>query len=208
MTRTVKKPEERRADIIKAACYLFQTKKYSKTTMHDVMDRLGIAKGTIYHYFPSKEALLEAVVIAIADSTIEHMSAFVEKTGGNALEKIEGLIKIGAMASNDGEMLSHLHLPGNEALHTHLLAVLILKQAPLYEKLIRQGCKEGVFQTEVPLECAEFILSGVQFLTDRGIYAWQQKDLNRRVNAFPRLIEQQLKAPARSFEFMKKYIHT
>ena len=136
------------------------------------------------------------------------MSALVEKTQGNALEKIEGLIKIGNMASQNGEILSHVHLPGNEALHTHLLAVIILKQAPFYGKLIRQGCKEGVFQTEAPLECAEFILSGIQFLSDRGIYAWEQKDLSRRANAFPRLIEQQLKAPARSFEFMKKYIHT
>ena len=62
MTRTVKKPEERRADIVKAARYLFQTKEYSKTTMNDVIERLGIAKGTIYHYFSSKESLLEAVV--------------------------------------------------------------------------------------------------------------------------------------------------
>ena len=82
----------------------------------------------------------------------------------------------------------------------------LIKQAPLYAKLIRQGCEEGLFQTEAPLECAEFILSGIQFLTDRGIYPWTQEDLMRRIRAFPKLIEQQLKAPAGSFQFLVEAI--
>lgn len=202
MIRTVKKPEERRADIIQAARHLFQTQEYSKTTMQDVIESLGIAKGTIYHYFPSKEALLEAVVADMVDSIIEQLSDLIENSKGNALEKIKQVIKMGNIASKNEEILSHLHRPGNEAMHTRLLAETILKQAPLYEKLIRQGCDEGLFKTEAPLECAEFMLTGIQFLTDRGIYAWSGQDLNRRINAFPRLIEQQLKAPPGSFQFI------
>lgn len=202
MIRTVKKPEERRADIIQAARHLFQTQEYSKTTMQDVIESLGIAKGTIYHYFPSKEALLEAVVADMVDSIIEQLSDLIENSKGNALEKIKQVIKMGSIASKNEEILSHLHRPGNETMHTRLLAETILKQAPLYEKLIRQGCDEGLFKTEAPLECAEFMLTGIQFLTDRGIYEWSGQDLNRRINAFPRLIEQQLKAPPGSFQFI------
>lgn len=202
MIRTVKKPEERRADIIQAARHLFQTQEYSKTTMQDVIESLGIAKGTIYHYFPSKEALLEAVVADMVDSIIEQLSDLIENSKGNALEKIKQVIKMGNIASKNEEILSHLHRPGNETMHTRLLAETILKQAPLYEKLIRQGCDEGLFKTEAPLECAEFMLTGIQFLTDRGIYEWSGQDLNRRINAFPRLIEQQLKAPPGSFQFI------
>jgi AcrR family transcriptional regulator len=202
MTRTVKRPEERRADIIQAARYLFQTQEYSKTTMQDVMTELGIAKGTIYHYFPSKEALLEAVVEEMVDTNIEQLANLIEKSKGNALEKLQHVIQLSNIASKNEEILSHLHRSGNEAMHTRLLAETILKQAPLYEKLIRQGCDEGVFKTEAPLECAEFMLTGIQFLTDRGIYGWSAKDLTRRVHAFPRLIEQQLKAPSGSFQFI------
>ncbi len=202
MTRTVKKPEERKAEIIQAARYLFQTQEYSKTTMHDVIESLGIAKGTIYHYFPSKEALLEAVVEDIVDSTIQQLNDLIENSKGNALEKFQHVITLSNIASKNEEILSHLHRPGNEAMHTRLLAETILKQAPLYEKLIRQGCHEGVFNTEMPLECAEFILCAVQFLTDHGIYPWQQEDVSRRAHAFPRLIEQMLKAPPGSFQFI------
>ena len=87
-------------------------------------------------------------------------------------------------------------------MHIRLLAATLVKQAPLYGKLIQQGCDEGIFQTDSPLTCAEFILSAVQFLTDLGIYPWTQEDLIRRAQAFPKLIEQQLKAPTGSFQFM------
>ena len=71
MARIIKKPTERRSDIVNAARYLFQSKEYDKTTMQDVMDYLGIAKGTIYHYFESKEAILEAVIEDIVHVNFE-----------------------------------------------------------------------------------------------------------------------------------------
>ena len=64
MARVVKNAEDRRDEIIKAARELFETKDYDKSTMQDIMGKLNIAKGTIYHYFKSKQALLEAVVEA------------------------------------------------------------------------------------------------------------------------------------------------
>ena len=204
MARIVKKSAERKSDIVKAARNLFQTKKYDKTTMQDVMDTLGIAKGTIYHYFKSKEALLEAVIEDIVDRNIEEMQLLLKKTKGNALEKIRMLVETGNMAESNNEILDGLHKRGNEAMHIRLLAATLVKQAPLYGELIQQGCEEGIFQTDSPLECAEFILSGIQFLTDLGIYPWTQKDLVRRAQAFPKLIEQQLKAPPGSFQFIMK----
>ena len=202
MVRIVKKATERRSEIVKTARHLFQTKEYDKTTMQDVMDILGIAKGTIYHYFKSKEELLEAVIENIVDENIEHMQLVISEMKGNALEKISILIGTGSIAENNDKVLDHLHQPGNTGMHTRLLAVALIKQAPLYAELIRQGREEGIFQTDAPLECAEFILSAIQFLTDSGIYPWTQEDLARRVRAFPGLIEVQLKAVPGSFQFM------
>ena len=45
-----------------------------------------------------------------------------------------------------------------------------------------------------PLESAELLLAGLQFLTDHGIYPWSPEDLQRRHRAIPGLIEAQLKA--------------
>lgn len=202
MARIVKKFGDRKADIIKAARRLFQTQEYDKTSMQDVIDAVGIAKGTIYHYFKSKEALLEAVIEDIVEETVEQMQASVKEATGNALQKMEHLTKTGSLAKSHKNILDYLHKPGNQELHTRLLAAILIQQAPLYADLIQQGCNEGVFKTETPLECAEFILSAVQFLTDMGIYPWTQEDLIRRMRAFPSIIEKLLSAPLGAFKFL------
>lgn len=203
MKRIVKKPTERRAEIIKTARDLFLIKNYDKTTMQDFMNHLGIAKGTIYHYFRSKEELLEAVVEDIVNQHLAKMQILIQETSGNALQKIEALVEAGSKVAAPA-ILEQLHERGNEAMHTRLLVATLMKQAPLYAKLIQQGCEEGIFQTDAPLECAEFILSAIQFLTDLGICPWTQEELIRRNQAFPKLIEQLLQAPPNSFQFMLK----
>jgi AcrR family transcriptional regulator len=170
--------------------------------MQAVMEKLQIAKGTIYHYFNSKEALLEAVIENIVDENVEEMKLALEASKGTALEKLQMLISAGRVAVDNEKILEPLHQSANIGMHIRLLAVAIKKQAPLYEAIIRQGCDEGVFQVEAPLECAEYMLSAIQFLTDQGIYPWTQAELLRRVKAMPGILEAQLKAPPASFQFM------
>lgn len=202
MKRTVKDPTVRKAEIIAAARKLFLAKEYEKTTLQDIMGHLGIAKGTIYHYFDSKEDLLEAVVIEMVDARLGEIEAKLKEVRGNALQKIEKLVEFGNMAKEQPEILEELHRPTNAGMHLRILVETLIKLAPIYEALIRQGCEEGIFHTEHPRECAELILSAIQFLTDKGIYAWSDVDLKRRMKAFPALIEQQLKAAPGSFKFL------
>ena len=53
---------ERERRIVKAAEKLFARKGYAEVAMEDVAARAGLAVGTIYNYFPSKSALLLAIV--------------------------------------------------------------------------------------------------------------------------------------------------
>lgn len=190
----------RKKEIIKTTRHLFETKDYDKTTMQDIMDHLDIAKGTIYHYFKSKEELLEAVVEDIAEENIAQMEVLFRELKGNALEKIKALVRKGNISSE--KLLNELHKPANTAMHLRILTSILQKQAPLYAALIVQGCKEGLFQTEHPLECVEMIFFSVQFLTDIGIHPWTPEELSRRLSAFPSLIASLLKAPPGSFNFL------
>ena len=205
MTRIVKKPDERRKEIIQAARELFQEKDYDKMTMQDLMKKLNIAKGTIYHYFSSKEDLLESVVEDLIYEELKRKKQLLKSTQGsnlNALEKFRMLVTTDTMAENNEQILESLHHPGNTLMHTRLLGFYIIKLAPIFAAVIEEGCEQGVFQTEHPRECAEFLFSGFQFLTDLGFYPWSQKQLARRAKAFPSLIETQLGAPKGSFSFL------
>lgn len=59
---TRKRKEARPAEILEAAFAEFVKNGFSATRIDDVARRAGVAKGTIYLYYPSKEALFEAVV--------------------------------------------------------------------------------------------------------------------------------------------------
>lgn len=204
MAKSVKKVLNRKAEIINTARNLFNTKDYEKTTMQDVMEALDIAKGTIYHYFKSKEDLLEAVIEDIVDRVVGQIQSIMKESKGNALQKMKLLIQAGNVSQENKNIVEHLHKSSNYAMHSRLLAATTIKLAPIYAELIEQGCKEGIFKTSAPLECAEFILSGVQFLTDVGIYPWTKQDLNRRIKAFPKLLEQLLQAKPGSFKFIEE----
>lgn len=203
MVRIVKKPEERKNDIVTAACQLFLYKGYYRTTMKDVMEQLHIAKGTIYHYFRSKEELLEAVVIMMAGEEVMRLKTVMDASEGTAIDRLRLVVLSGQQhGDTHDQMLEHLHKAANAEMHVRLLAQLVTVQAPLYATLFRQGCEEGTFTTDSPLECAELLLSGIQFLTDIGIYPWEQEQLERRWQAFPGMIESLLQAPAGSFNFL------
>lgn len=207
MARVVKNAEDRREEIIKAARELFETKDYDKSTMQDIMEKLNIAKGTIYHYFQSKQALLEAVVEHIVDEELEEKRKLLNSSRVkdlSAIEKIKILVTENKTDEENEQILKNLHHPENAEMHTKQLGRYIAKLAPLWASIFTQGCSEGVFKTDYPLETAEFILAGVQFLTDTGFYPWSESQIARRMNAFTVLIETQLGAPAGSFAFLNE----
>jgi AcrR family transcriptional regulator len=202
MVKVTRGLDERRQEIIATARRLFQTEDYDSITMQRVVDELGIAKGTIFYYFDSKEDLLKAVVENIIEEDSARKQALIAQTEGTALDKIRALMQLDSMAAQNPTILEQLHKPGNADMHTQLLAVTVIKEAHLYGELIRQGCKEGIFKTDNPLECAEFIIAGIQFLTDNGIYPWAEADIMRRAQAFSSLIEAMLHAKPGSFQFI------
>jgi len=202
MVRITKGPEERRQEIVTTARRLFESEGYEKVTMQRIVEEVGIAKGTVFYYFESKEELLKAVVEDIIEQDYTRKQALVAATGGNGLDKIRTIMQLDSMALKYPKILESLHEISNASMHTQLLAVMVNNEAHLYETLISQGCDEGIFQTDHPLECAEFMIAAMQFLTDTGIYPWDESDLMRRVKAFPSLVEAILKAKPGSFQFM------
>src|SRR5271168_5393136 len=67
--RRERQKQDRERRVLAAARRLFDRKGYATTSMEDVAARAGLAVGTLYNYFPSKEQLL----FAISRSDTEHL---------------------------------------------------------------------------------------------------------------------------------------
>src|ERR1700724_1817144 len=64
----------RRDAFLDVAQRLVETKGYEAMSVQDVLDELDASKGAFYHYFDSKQALLEAVVERFADGAIASLA--------------------------------------------------------------------------------------------------------------------------------------
>lgn len=64
-------PEVRAEEIIAAARALFSEKGIGRTSIKDVAERAGIARGLVYYYFPDKDALVDAVFESYAEEFAE-----------------------------------------------------------------------------------------------------------------------------------------
>jgi AcrR family transcriptional regulator len=57
-----RRKEARPAELLEAALTTFQAKGFAATRMEDIATAAGVAKGTVYLYYPSKQAIFEALV--------------------------------------------------------------------------------------------------------------------------------------------------
>jgi AcrR family transcriptional regulator len=82
----------RRADILDAALLLFAQRGYLQTEMQDLADEVGVGKGTLYRYYPSKEKLF----LAAADRVMVRLREAVDvDIAGidDPLERVERAIR-------------------------------------------------------------------------------------------------------------------
>ncbi len=68
-----RRKEARPKEIIAAALANFQRKGFAATRIDDVAREAGVTKGTVYLYFPSKEALFMAAIRDTVSSSIDHI---------------------------------------------------------------------------------------------------------------------------------------
>ena len=62
MSRIAKEHQQRKNEILDTAQRLFYSQGYENTSVANVIDAIGIAKGTFYHYFKSKAELPGQIV--------------------------------------------------------------------------------------------------------------------------------------------------
>lgn len=75
MARQAERRAQTRGAILKAARDLFGAQGFAATPMDQIAQASGVAKGAVYHHFPSKEALFEAVFEAVGQEVEAQVKA-------------------------------------------------------------------------------------------------------------------------------------
>jgi len=77
-----RRKDSRPAELLDAALDVFAEKGFAAARMDDIAARAGAAKGTIYLYFPSKEAVFEALVRTAIVPNLERAEAIADRHDG------------------------------------------------------------------------------------------------------------------------------
>jgi AcrR family transcriptional regulator len=209
--RIVKDHEVRMEEILDAAEYLFNSKGYLHTTVNDILREVGIAKGTFYYYFPSKEALLDAVINRIVGIEIKRCQLIVNDARLSVLEKFAAVLLSGGQENRSREAaIEMFNRPSNAQMHEKSFIETTKQLTPLLEQVVRQGIEEGLFETEYPRENIELLLISGQMLFDRDWFRADPERMVRQVKAFCNLVEKLLgtkgKARGKPTEYILKSV--
>lgn len=191
--RIVKAHDERKNEIIDTAQNLFMTKGYSACSVAEIIDTIGIAKGTFYHYFKSKEEVLDAIVDKGTDMIVNRIYKVLRDDKLDYIEKIVG--SLFAMQIEDtmgNEILDELHKAENSLMHQKSIYMIVNRVSPLLEELIIQGNKDGVFKCKHPRQYLKIILSSSVTLLDDGIFPMTKEEKMEIFSSIVDLLEQVL----------------
>lgn len=163
MTRITKDPDVRRRELIACAQNLFYSKGYESTSVSDIVDEIGVAKGTFYYYFDSKVAILEAVVEELVEQTLKLMVEIVDDESLSATQKwvLSFQVINNWKVERKEELLSIVQVTQREE-NALLLFKLQNKGiqlfGPEFARIIAQGVREGAFDVEFVEESAAFTM--------------------------------------------------
>ena len=198
--RVYKRFDERLNEILDVSSNLFAIKGYEKTTVNDILDGVGIGKGTFYHYFKSKEDVMDAVIMRIAGDIKTAAQAIADMPELSALEKFRKVFT-DRYGKND-DIVEQLHHSDNSTLHTKSLTEAIIALTPALTQIIEQGIDEGVFNTPYPKEGFEILFTASQYLFDPGIFKWPPDELLKKVKAYTHILEIVLGTKSGCFDFL------
>lgn len=158
MARPVKKPPEQWKDeILKTAKKLFLSKGYEETSITDIMQEVGGAKGMFYRFFQSKEELMQA----LGDQMFFENNPFEiikKRTDLNGLQKIRELLVLN-QSDMERDSLNVQAIPILKDPRILMAAIEANRRVltPLWFELLEEGRQDGSIKTEYAKELSELL---------------------------------------------------
>ena len=213
MVRVVKEHDERRNELLDIAQKLFCEQGYTKTPISAIIKEAGVAKGTFYHYFKSKDDLIDGLAGRVSEEILKVIDIALAKEELNAIERFNTLCKVSARwkAEHQGMLMvliKAMYRENNLPLRHRISRRVFDDLAPIFTDIVEQGVKEGLFSTPSPKDAASAILfMAVGMREQTAPLMLQMKDnlevverLRTIINFFTDAIERLLGAPKNSID--------
>lgn len=194
-----KEAEVRKNEILDAADELFRQKGFDGTSTNDILEKVGIARGTLYHHFKSKEDIMDALIERYSARLLGAAQEIAADKSISVVERIIGVVMaLNISGGNSEEIMEHIHKPQNALMHQKIQKVIINGVPPILTKIIREGIEQGMFNTSFPYECMEMVVIYATTIFDNDMVTMTNEELFSRMVAFICNVERLLGAESGS----------
>jgi AcrR family transcriptional regulator len=192
--RVTKRPEERREELLDAAARVFSEKSVARTTVSDITEAAGVAKGTFYLYFDSKEHLLGALKERFVDQMLDRAASLYERVGKDdwwAL--VDETVTSFADFMVENRDLCHVMVQEGVTPETSpQFAECERRIEEMFAAGIRAGVEAGVFQVADPELASRFLRSAIDGAMVHAILYEEDFDRDRFTAAARELVHKTL----------------
>lgn len=191
----MKKGERRKQELLKIAYRMFIEKGYENTSIDEIINEAGIAKGTYYYYFESKEATLEAVI----DMMIEEEVGRAKEVLAASMpvpRKLVSVIYSLRPVQDEQVIAKALDAKENIVMHEKTNRRIVEEAVPLLTEVVKEGISQEIFNCTNIEERVKMLLIMSQQMFDDGIFT------DRDVEVYVDMVEKALGAKSGTMSFI------
>ena len=195
----MKKGERRQQDLLNIAYRMFIEKGYENTSVDDIIIEAGIAKGTYYYYFESKEATLEAVIEMMIEKA-ENIAKAALMNPVPIPQKLASVVY--AFQPNKDEIVitDVLERKENIVMHDKIGKKIVEVAVPILSDIVREGIAQGIFACTNVEERVKMLLIMSQNMFDYGAYS------NKDIEVYVDMLEKSLGAKEGTMSFISEFL--
>lgn len=182
--RVVKDAEDRKNEILDVAERLFCAKGFDNTSTNDILQEIGIARGTLYYHFKSKEDILDAMIQRLTNQMLAKASKIALDESVPVLERLTRTMLSLNVDNELGNMImEQVHRPQNALMHQKLEDILLGRVNELITKIAKDGIKQGIMHTDYPDEAVEMIMI-YSYKAFDSMMQYSEEEEQRKIRGF------------------------
>ncbi|WP_329121556.1 TetR/AcrR family transcriptional regulator [Streptomyces sp. NBC_01353] len=170
-----------RAKLYEAAVTLIAEQGFSATTVDEIAERAGVAKGTVYYNFKSKTELFEELLrhgVALLTASLRTAAEETAERGGSRVDALDAMIRAGLVFIDRYPAFTQLYVAElwrtNRAWNSTLLVV--RQQAvAVVEGVLRDGVENGELSEEIDIPLSAAALVGMVLVAALDWQAFQRE---------------------------------
>jgi transcriptional regulator, TetR family len=195
----MKKGERRKQDLLNIAYRMFIEKGYENTSVDDIIIEAGIAKGTYYYYFESKEATLEAVIEMMIEKA-ENIAKAALMNPVPIPQKLASVVYAFQPNKDESVITDVLERKENIVMHDKIGKKIVEVAVPILSDIVREGIAQGIFVCTNVEERVKMLLIMSQNMFDYGAYS------NKDIEVYVDMLEKSLGAKEGTMSFISEFL--